>query len=139
MNRKFYLDTSIWRDYFEDRGDLIRPLGEFVFQFLRQCREHGCTILYAEPVLFELKQRFLPDFLEDAFSSLADMIVEVPFSQVQIDEAKTISTSRNLPFNDVLHAIIARDNGAIMVTRDKDFEALADIVESQMPEEIIFY
>lgn len=25
--KKFYVDTSVWRDYFEDRSDGIRPFG----------------------------------------------------------------------------------------------------------------
>ena len=45
MAKKFYLDTAIWRDYFEDRGDGTRPIGEFAFQFLRNRAERNLWAL----------------------------------------------------------------------------------------------
>jgi len=51
--------------------------------------------------------------------------------------AKDISLKRNLPKGDVLHALIARDNKAILVTLDKHFKKLLDIVESKRPQDLI--
>jgi len=42
-----------------------------------------------------------------------------------------------VPFFDALHAVLARDNKAIMVTRDKHFDELLDITKYKKPEEII--
>ena len=39
---------------------------------------------------------------------------------------------------DILHAVLARDNKAVLVTRDFHFETLQDIVEIKAPEEITF-
>ncbi|MFH1545122.1 MAG: hypothetical protein ABIE23_03480 [archaeon] len=135
--RKFYVDTSIWRDYFEDRSNGIRPLGDFAFQFLNNCRKHKCIVVYSEPLLFELKD-FPRQLIEEMFSPFKELLLEVPVSKKQMNESKEIAKNRKLPFNDVLQAIIARDNEAIMITRDKHFNELLDIVGFKVPEEIIF-
>lgn len=138
MAQKFYVDTAIWRDYFEDRRDGLRPLGEFAFQFLKKCRENQCKPLYSEPVLFELKD-FPKKWTEELFFSFNDLLIKVSTSKKQMTEAKQLSKQRNIPFNDAFHAVIARDNSAIVVTRDAHFfEELSDIVKAQVPEEIIF-
>lgn len=36
-----------------------------------------------------------------------------------------------------MHAIISRNNEAILISRDKDFKSLKDIVESIVPEELV--
>ncbi|MBN1376781.1 PIN domain-containing protein [Candidatus Woesearchaeota archaeon] len=48
-----------------------------------------------------------------------------------------ISRKINIPKNDVLHAILARDNNAILVTRDKHFYKLAEKIIVKKPEELI--
>ncbi len=136
-SRRFYLDTAIWRDYFEDRKDGVRPLGEFAFRFLKNCEKHKCTIVIAEPVLFELKD-FGREIAVKTLSNFSITLEEAEVSGKQFAEAKRISTERKLPFNDALHAIIARDNEAIMVTRDMHFEELTDIANCGAPEGIIF-
>lgn len=34
MEEKYYLDACIWRDYFENREDRFRPLGEWAFRLV---------------------------------------------------------------------------------------------------------
>jgi predicted nucleic acid-binding protein len=55
----------------------------------------------------------------------------------QVDEARRISRDRSVSRGDALHAVLARDNNAIIITRDKHFEVLYDIVKSLKPEEAI--
>lgn len=55
----------------------------------------------------------------------------------QIQEAKDLAKDRSVPLRDVLHAIIARDQGAQFVSRDWDFEQLKDIVRAKKPEDLI--
>ncbi|HLD59099.1 MAG TPA: PIN domain-containing protein [archaeon] len=137
MVKRFYLDTSIWRDYFEDRKDGIRPLGEFAFQFLKNCRGQNCKILYSAATIFELKE-FADRFYKEIVPDFKDLLILVPIFEQQKNEAATISMQRNLPFNDVLHAILARDNNAIIITRDRHFEELFDVTESRVPEQVLF-
>ncbi|MEW6295349.1 MAG: hypothetical protein AB1467_03590 [Candidatus Diapherotrites archaeon] len=139
MQQKFYLDTAIWRDYFEDRKDGIKPLGEFAFQFLRQCREKDIEILVSDTVVLELERRLSKERVKEIFSSFSGIIRKVSASAEQVSEARREWQKRNrqLPFKDVLHTIIARDNKAVLVARDKHFfDLLASIVEVTMPEDI---
>ena len=62
---------------------------------------------------------------------------KVGISDEDIKEAKKISEERGLPFGDVMHAILARNNNAILISRDKHFQLLKDICEVVKPEEII--
>ena len=118
--KKFYLDTSVWRDYFEDRRDNIRPLGEFAFQFLKCCREKKYIILYSKITLIELND-FQKELIE-FFNSFEDIALKVSYSKEQVIEANNIEKHKTIPYNDALHAIFARDNNAILIKRDKHFE-----------------
>ena len=65
------------------------------------------------------------------------MIEDVEVKENQLKEARKINRERNIPFKDALHAILARDNCAILVTRDHHFEELQDIAVCKKPEEIL--
>ncbi len=139
MVEKFYLDTSIWRDYYEDRKDGMRPLGLFAFQFLKQCMEKGVEILVSDAVVLELELRLPKERVNEIFSSFSSIVKKVNSSDKQVSEARKEWQKRNkeLPFKDVLHAIITRDNNAVLVARDNHFfDYLTSIVEVQKPEDI---
>lgn len=139
MVKRFYLDTAIWRDYFEDRKDGIRPLGEFAFQFLKKCTEIGAEILVSDTVVFELEARLSKERVKEIFSSFGGIIKKIAANSGQLSEARKEWQKRNkaLPFKDVLHAIIARDNDAVLVARDNHFfDMLTSIVEVEKPEDI---
>ncbi|MBI5884874.1 hypothetical protein HZB89_02130 [archaeon] len=139
MARKFYLDTSIWRDYFEDRKDNIRPLGKFAFQFLKNCGKAGCIVLYSDLVVQELKSDYSNERIAEVFSSFRHFLLEAPISNERISEARKIASSvEGTHLKDALHAILARDNCAVMVARDKHFDALTHLVEVAKPEDIFF-
>ncbi len=139
MAKKFYLDTAIWRDYFEDRGDGIRPLGEFAFQFLKNCEKKGCKVLYSGVVVHELKRDYSDERIKQVFSSFERFLEIVPISNDQYLEAKKLSRIKTESHeSDILHVILARDNKAVLVTRDFHFDTLRDIVEIRAPEEITF-
>ena len=55
----------------------------------------------------------------------------------QIDEASKLAKQRNVPKADALHAILARDNNAQLISRDWDFEKLKDISRVKLPEDFI--
>ena len=62
---------------------------------------------------------------------------KVDVSDKQREEAKKIAEEREVPKGDVIHAILARDNNAILISRDKHFQLLKDICEVMKPEDII--
>lgn len=104
MQRRFYLDTAIWRDYFEDRSDGIRPLGEFAFQFLKKCTESGAEILVSDAVIFELEARLSKERVKEIFSSFRNIIRKVAADAGQVSEARKEWQKRNkaLPLKDVV-------------------------------------
>ncbi len=139
MVQRFYLDTAIWRDYFEDRRDSIRPLGEFAFQFLKNCEKKGCIVLYSETVVHELKRDYSDERLKQVFSSFEHFLEIVPISNEQYLQAKKLAKVKTESHeSDILHSILARDNKAVLITRDFHFEVLQDIVEIKAPEEVTF-
>jgi predicted nucleic acid-binding protein len=137
MEKRFYVDTSIWRDYIEDRSDGIRPLGEFAAQFFGKCVSTKSKIIFSKVVLFELKC-ISENILEEGFFQFKEILLEAKISQPQIREAKRVSRKKEVQFNDAIHSILARDNNAVVITRDAHFELLLDIADAKKPEEIVF-
>lgn len=131
---KYLIDTCIWRDYYENRTDRFRPLGEWAFEFLRKITiTHQILFpsVVEEELLLNLNQNLVNDIIHDY------MAVRVSSSANQTAEANRIERARNLPFNDVLIAIMARDSGAIVISRDHHFEQLMDIVIVKKPEDLL--
>ena len=92
--KKFYVDTCIWLDFLEDRKDGLKPLGEFAFQFFRNCRRCGCRLGYSEATLFELK-RFGID-LEGTDFEFKDLLEVVHVTKEINLAAKKIAAERKL-------------------------------------------
>lgn len=135
---KYYLDTCIWRDYFEDRTDGLRPLGEWAFQLIKQ--------IIAEEGLFifsNLAEKELRDYYsESKFAQLLetipnDLLVYVRFSHEQFRESLVLAKKFDVPKKDALHLVIARDASAVLVSRDNHFFALDSIYRTYKPEELI--
>ncbi|MFH1588310.1 MAG: hypothetical protein ABIA76_03175 [Candidatus Diapherotrites archaeon] len=135
--KKFYLDTSIWRDYFEDRKDNLRPLGEFAFQFLKKCEKKKYFVIVSSAVKKELLDYYSLEKMNQVFSSFKSTIIEVDYSKKQAEEAFNfwVNSNKKFPFYDVLHSIISRDNKAILIARDKHFNEIG-IVMGCLPEEV---
>ncbi|MBU0635678.1 hypothetical protein KKE06_01505, partial [Candidatus Micrarchaeota archaeon] len=137
MKKRFYLDTAIWRDFFEDRSDGLRPLGEFAFQFLKNCEKKGYKVLVSDSVVLELKVYFPEEKIKQIFSSFLGIIKNIKAAEEQISEARTEWQKREkrVPFKDVLHAVLARHHYAVLIARDNHFfDELSSIVEVEKPE-----
>ncbi|MEK6792501.1 MAG: PIN domain-containing protein [Nanoarchaeota archaeon] len=138
MNERFYLDTSIWLDFFEDRNEHNLKKGDFAKNLISEIVENGDKIVVSEVIKNELiGLKFSHYDIENLFFPYRKIIILVYSTKKQFGKAKDISKKRNIPLLDALHAILARDYGAIMVTRDRHFQELLDIIKSKKPEEII--
>lgn len=137
MAQRFYLDTAVWRDYFEDRQDNIRPLGEFAFQFLKKCRERKDFVIVSIAVKKELRDYYSREKVTCVFSSFRGIIMDLGYSKEQSEEAFNfwVNSNKKFPFYDILHSIIARGSKAILITRDRHFEEIG-IVKCCLPEEV---
>lgn len=134
----YYLDTSIWLDFFENRDEPNLPKGKFAKELIKKIVNENWKIIISEAVKNELVDIGYSKYeIEELFKPFQKNLIEVYTSKKQYGKAKDIKFKRNLPFLDVLHAIIARDNRAIMITRDKHFDKLLDITKYKKPEDII--
>jgi len=137
MTTKYYLDTSIWRDLHEGREDKFRPLGEWAFELLRKIRINQEKVLYSDLTLDELSIAYDKETITKLFQDIAELLEKVEIKENHVNEASKLSKKHNIPFGDALHGILARDNNAIMVTRDHHFEKLIGIVSVKKPEDLI--
>ena len=133
----FYVDTSIWRDLFENRKDNVKPLGEFAFMFCKKCIENNWTILISEFLIYELTKNLTKEQINSFLNEYKQILINVKTTNKELKQANTLSKQRKVSFGDVLHAILARNNNAVIVSRDKHFDDLRDIAECFKPEELI--
>ena len=139
MPKKYYLDTSIWRDYFENRSNGLRPLGDWAFELIKMIIRNKDIFLYSDVVIQELRKKYSDEDINKIFAvARADNLLErTEATEIQVKEARALSKQRKVPFHDALHAVLTRDNNAVLIARDKHFLELDDIVMCKKPEEII--
>ncbi|MBW2990655.1 PIN domain-containing protein [Candidatus Woesearchaeota archaeon] len=139
MPKKYYLDTSIWRDYFEGRSNGLRPLGEWAWKLINLIIKDKNIFLYSDIVVQELKKYYPIENINKTFAvaRVEGLLEKVYINPSQEKEAYKLSKNRKVSFHDALHAIIARDEKAVLVARDKHFLKLLDIIVPKKPEEII--
>lgn len=139
MQKRFYLDTCIWRDLLEDRKSGYSFLGENAFQFLKNCRKFECVVLCSDLVINELRGYFSNSEIDSLLEPFLDLLLFVDYTKEETLEVPLILNKfKGIHFADILHALIARDNNSVLVTRDKHFELLNEIVISLKPEQVRF-
>ena len=130
---RLYIDTSIWLDVFFRRGNH----GNIAFHLFQKALRMNTEVVVSDLVIKELRRLGLPtDKIIGIFHSLKPVIRHIHMSRGQVQEAKRLAKALRIPGGDALHAILARDCAAVMVTRDRHFSRLA-IVPVQKPEELI--
>lgn len=136
--KKFYIDTAIWIDLCLDRkGFNNEPLGTYALKLFSQILANKNILLISSFLIKELNVNFNLEEINGMLRPFEKIIEKFIHTKSQSKEARQIAKEKNIPFGDVLHAIIARDNGAILITRDKHFRQLTDISNHYKPEELI--
>ena len=132
---RFYFDTSIWLDFLEKRGENSKVAVKLIQEVIK----NDCIVLYSVMVLQELRNlNYFESEIEDLLSIFRSANIRiVHIDKKQLEETERISKERELPRRDVFHAILARDNEAIIITRDRHFDKLKDVVVTKLPEDII--
>jgi predicted nucleic acid-binding protein len=136
---KYYIDTAVFRDYYENRKDNINPLGEFAFNFFKKCKLQQAVLLYSDLTLKELNRHYSKErtkILLQIISSFCEL-KKIEIERRHFNEAFLLSRKLGVHVSDVLHALIAKENNAVLVTTDRHFEKLKNIVTVIKPEEII--
>ena len=139
MPKKYLIDTCIWRDFYENRlSKSGKHLGGYATELFMKVLNNRFVVLFSDLLINEL----MKDYSEEEVSNMLDILFisnllqKVDISEEDYTKAKEIAKQRNLPAGDVLHAIIAKKNCAILVSQDKHFQELKDIAEVKLPEEI---
>ncbi len=139
MGERYYIDTAIWIDFHENRKDRFRPLGEWAFEMFKKIVREKGEIIYTNLLIVELSGKFSMEVINKILQAAGgrERLTYIKISNEEAKEASILSKELKIPRGDCLHAIVARDNGAIMVTRDWHFEQLRHIVEVKKPEELL--
>ena len=138
MQKRFYIDTCIWRDLLEDRNSGYSFLGEYAFEFLKKCRENNALIIVSSVVLHELGKRFEKSEIDDLFELFKEVIAFVKYSEKDLAEADYLVVRFGIHRFDALHAVICKVNECDLISRDRHFELIRGFVKIFKPEEVVF-
>ena len=138
MKEKYYFDTSIWLDFLENRDEPNMPKSEWARKLVNKISEENGRVILSDNNVLELEDiGYSKHEIEDLLSSLKQFINYIESTEKQIGKAKDLSQKRNIPKRDALHAIIARDSKAVLVTFDNHFKKLIDISKPHNPRDLI--
>ena len=124
---RYYLDTCIWVDLYENRNNN----GRLAFQLLSKLMRENKTVVYSDLTLMELKILGYSKNEIQQILSPVNLIKKVHINKIQLKEAKKIAKTRSIPRKDALHAILARDNQCKLVTTDFHFQRNQGFCTSQ--------
>ena len=129
MKKRFYFDTSIWLDFLEERNESTLPKSYWAKELVKKITLKGDEIIFSDNNMIELVQLGYSEFeIEEIFERI-NTIIRVEATEKQLGMAKDLGLKRKIPKRDALHALIARDNHAILITLDHDFKKLIDIIK----------
>ncbi len=135
--QKYYIDSCIWMDYFEDRSDNLRPLGEWAFQLIKKIIGEKGLIIISQNIIHELSSYYDYSELDELFGIVPkEFLLKVKPDQMQFKKAILLKAKLNIPLGDAFHAVLAKDNNALMITRDSHFCNVEGIIVRK-PEDLI--
>ncbi len=136
--KKYFLDICIWIDLYEDRkGYDKEPLGDFALKLFFYIKKNGFKIVISDLTIKELEMNYSLEEIKGLLKPFESLFEKLIVDKELLSEAKSLAEKRDLPRGDVLHALIGKKNGFILVTRDKHFNFLKDIADYFKPEDII--
>jgi len=141
VKKKYYIDTCIWRDHYENRyGSNGRPLGDYASKLLIKLIKEKHLMYFSDFSARELRKSYSEDEVNELLNVLfiSGRIIKLDVFKEDVVEAKKLSVERNISFGDCLHAILARNSNSIILTQNKrDFIRLLDIVSFKQPEDLL--
>ncbi len=138
MTERYYLDTAIWIDICEDRkGYFGEDLADSPLKLLILIKTKKKRLVITDILIQELGHRYSEEEITGILAPFEGLIDRIRVNLVQKEEAKELARKNMVPLGDALHAIIARDNNLILVSRDNNFRKLRKISQCYKPEELI--
>ncbi len=137
-SRRFYFDTSIWLDFIENRNEPNFPKGEWARKLVEKIIGDGSKIVLSDNNIFELEKIGYTRYeFSEIIASFKENIIYTRSKIRQIGRARDLAKKRNVPNRDALHALLARDNDAVLIAWDNHFKRIKDISRPFTPKEII--
>jgi len=134
----YYLDTSIWLDFFESRDEPHIPKGTWAKELIKKIIRDKSKILFSDNNMLELINiGYLKSEIKELLQPLGSRVIFIESTEKEISKAKDLAQKRNVPKRDALHALIARDNNAMLITLDNHFKELTDITRPYSSREFI--
>ena len=120
-----------------ERTDSV-VLGEWAISLIKNITANEDIIIYSDLTLEELSSVHKNFKIEMIFEIVpVELLIKVEISKMQLEEANKKSRLLHTPLKDTIHGIVARDNKATLITRDKHFLLIGINVEIRRPEELI--
>ena len=137
-NDLIYLDTNIYIDYFEDRSDGLRPLGDFAFNLIKKALDCEYKIVCSSVIEDELLNTGHKDELQQLLILLkaAHKVINVELAKEDNENVSRLSGGKNVA--DAKHAILAQKMKVqFFVTRNwKHFQDFSDVINLCHPENL---
>ncbi len=135
-SKKFYFDTSIWLDFFEDRDEPNLPKSQWAKVLINKIIKENYKVIMSNVNYKELEKAGYSRYdIKELLIPIRKILVLVSSTDKQVGRAQDLALKREIPKLDALHALIARDNHAILITIDHHFRKLRDIIEPFTPQE----
>ena len=132
---KYYVDTCIWIDCYENRSDNLRPLGEFAFNFFLRLEDED-IVYYSKLTLRELRKKYSDTIILSIFDVAKDNLVFLDTFEEDITNSKRLLSSGLVHDSDAIHIALSRRVGALLITRDKEI-LFSGLVKAFRPEELV--
>ena len=121
MSELIYIDTNVWIDFFLNRKDKLRPLGDFAHELLIKTTQCKYNIVISDWLLKELtKTNHI-----NSYKELEKQLLNLNKIEYIKTDYKDISyAKKEKHWHDALHEILAiKSNALYLVTRNlKDFK-----------------
>lgn len=122
--KKYYLDTCIWRDFYENRKSIKgNPLGAYAHDLIMKIILRKDKIIISKAIFWELSKDYTEQDIQNMFQLLFlnKILIHAKIMENESSEAKQLSQERNLPKLDCLYAVQSRNHNAQLVTQNRHF------------------
>ena len=75
--------------------------------------------------------------VEELFLPFKNNLSYVEVAREEIGKGNDLAFKRDIPKGDAIHALIARNNNAILITLDHHFQKLLDIIKPYKPQDFL--
>lgn len=131
--KRYYLDTSIFIDLFENRG----KNGEEAKKLFEKIIIDSSVVIYSDQHIKELKNfGYNNEEIIEMLSFIKDNLRKIHISKEDKEQAKKLASQNKVPRGDALHSILSRNNEAHLISRDEHFQKLKHITIAKKPEDI---